>query len=68
MADDSSNPVAPVASAKRSLAGVRAKPGKGGRTRLSRAEIETLYARLEAQTPEPKGELAYVNPYTLWWP
>ena len=26
---------------------------------------ETFFARLKAATPEPKGELDYVNPYTL---
>jgi endonuclease-3 len=41
------------------------KPGRAGRSRLSRTEIETLYARLEAKSPEPKGELEFVNPYTL---
>ena len=35
------------------------------RCKLSRAEIETLFARLEARMPEPKGELDYINPYTL---
>jgi endonuclease-3 len=41
------------------------RPPRVGRSRLTRAEIETLYARLEAKTPEPKGELEYVNAYTL---
>ena len=35
------------------------------RSQLSRAEIETLFARLAENTPEPKGELDYINPYTL---
>ncbi len=35
------------------------------RCKLSRAEIETLFARLEQKMPEPKGELDYINPYTL---
>lgn len=38
---------------------------RGGRSRLSRTDIETLYARLEAKMPEPKGELEFINPYTL---
>ena len=42
-----------------------ARPARRSRSRLSRAEIETLYARLEAKTPEPRGELESVNPYTL---
>jgi len=32
---------------------------------MNRSEIETFFARLEAKLPEPKGELEYVNPYTL---
>jgi endonuclease-3 len=39
--------------------------GRGSRSRLSRAEIEALFDRLAAKLPEPKGELEYVNPYTL---
>ena len=42
-----------------------ARPARRLRSRLSRAEIETLYARLQAKTPEPRGELESVNPYTL---
>jgi endonuclease-3 len=41
------------------------RPARRSRSRLSRAEIETLYARLQAKTPEPRGELESVNPYTL---
>ena len=32
---------------------------------LKRAEVAAFYERLAAVDPEPKGELAYVNPYTL---
>lgn len=32
---------------------------------LDAAEIDALYARLAAANPNPKGELAFVNPYTL---
>jgi endonuclease III len=35
------------------------------RTRLTRAEIETLYARLAADRPEPRTELDYSDPFTL---
>jgi endonuclease-3 len=35
------------------------------RSRLSRGEVEALFGRLAKKTPEPKGELEYVNPYTL---
>jgi endonuclease-3 len=41
----------------------RKKPAR--RSKLSRAEIETLFARLEQKMPEPRGELNYINPYTL---
>jgi len=34
-------------------------------TVLSPAEIQTFFSLLQAETPEPKGELHYVNPYTL---
>lgn len=32
---------------------------------LSPAEVETLYARLQEQRPEPKGELEHTSPFTL---
>ncbi len=32
---------------------------------MTRAEIETFFARFKAREPEPKGELLYVNPFTL---
>jgi endonuclease-3 len=32
---------------------------------MKKADIEEFFRRLEAQDPEPKGELNYVNPYTL---
>ncbi len=32
---------------------------------LKKDQIETFFTRLQKQTPEPKGELNYVNPYTL---
>ena len=32
---------------------------------LKRDQIETFFTRLQAAMPEPKGELNYVNPYTL---
>ncbi len=32
---------------------------------MKKAEIEEMFARLERQMPEPRGELNYVNPYTL---
>ena len=32
---------------------------------MKKADIEEFYSRLQEQMPEPKGELHYVNPYTL---
>ncbi|MGB0671289.1 MAG: endonuclease III [Rhodospirillales bacterium] len=32
---------------------------------MKKADIETFFARLAAANPEPKGELDYVNTYTL---
>jgi endonuclease-3 len=58
----------------RKSSGTAAKPrptaarkpaAKARRSRLSQAEVETLFSRLQAKNPEPKGELDFVNPYTL---
>ncbi len=43
----------------------RGVPKRAPKSRLTRAEIETLYRRLEEKMPEPKGELEYLNPFTL---
>jgi endonuclease-3 len=32
---------------------------------MKKDKIEQFFARLQAQNPEPKGELHYTNPYTL---
>lgn len=32
---------------------------------MKKADVETFYGRLAEALPEPKGELNYVNPYTL---
>ena len=42
----------------------RAKP-KGRKPKVSKAIIEEIFRRFQAADPEPKGELEYVNPYTL---
>jgi endonuclease-3 len=34
-------------------------------SKLSKAEIETLFSRLASRNPEPQTELNYKNPYTL---
>jgi endonuclease-3 len=41
-----------------------AKKSRGGAV-ASKARIEEIFRRLQAANPEPKGELEYVNPYTL---
>ena len=35
------------------------------RSKLKAAEVETFFDRLAEKLPEPKGELEYINPYTL---
>ncbi len=40
-------------------------PGLRATDCLDSAEIDALYARLAAANPNPKGELAFINPYTL---
>ena len=32
---------------------------------MKKADIATFFDRLAAALPEPKGELEYINPYTL---
>eukprot|EP01037_Dinobryon_pediforme_P029092 gene29092-32611_t len=49
------NPVAPAKPAAKRAA----KP------RYSAAEIRAMFTRLRDANPEPKGELDYVNPFTL---
>jgi endonuclease-3 len=41
----------------------RAKPVKA--RRLTRAEVEEVFARFQKAMPEPKGELQAINPFTL---
>ena len=33
--------------------------------KMTRAEIAQFYGRLRKANPEPKGELLYLNPFTL---
>jgi endonuclease-3 len=40
-------------------------PGLKAPASLDAAEIDALYARFAAANPDPKSELAFVNPYTL---
>jgi endonuclease-3 len=47
-----------------SLKNPAAKEGRR-RSLLTEAEIREVFRRFHAASPEPKGELQYVNPYTL---
>src|SRR5687768_12415875 len=66
MADDSatSKPARarPTPPARRARAAAR---GRTARARLGKAESETIFQRFQAQRPEPKGELEFLNPFTL---
>jgi endonuclease III len=42
-----------------------ARRPKRGRTAPSPERVEQIFARFAAANPEPKGELEYVNPFTL---
>jgi endonuclease-3 len=46
---------------------IRRPPGKTrrGSGKLTRAEIEEVFARFARANPEPKGELEHTDPYTL---
>ncbi len=41
-----------------------AKPART-RSRLTRAQIAEIFRRFSAENPDPKGELEFVNPFTL---
>ena len=41
------------------------KPRKRVRRVVDAASVQAIFARFRAANPEPKGELEYVNPYTL---
>src|SRR5215469_12678707 len=47
--------------------GPRPAPGAFGRNpgMLNKKQIETFFARLQEANPNPRGELDYINPYTL---
>jgi len=42
-----------------------AKAALGAVPQMTSAEIEEAFRRLQAALPEPKGELEYINPFTL---
>ncbi|TDH37994.1 endonuclease III [Pseudohoeflea suaedae] len=49
-----------------SRSGAKAAPRKPApRIPYTKAEIEEIFRRFSIQRPEPKGELAHVNPFTL---
>ena len=39
--------------------------GLGYSRGMKKANVEEFFRRLEAQNPDPRGELHYINPYTL---
>src|SRR5256885_16822108 len=41
----------------------RARPGKAAKA--SPARVAAIFARFAAANPDPKGELEYINPFTL---
>ncbi|WP_421855683.1 endonuclease III [Oricola sp.] len=43
----------------------RPKTRRPARSRYTKAEISEIFRRFSIQRPEPKGELAHVNPFTL---
>jgi endonuclease-3 len=43
----------------------KSRPKAARRSALTEAEILEIFRRFHAESPEPKGELQYVNPYTL---
>jgi endonuclease-3 len=45
--------------------GVRGRPRAGRRPRYSPDEVREIFRRFAVQRPEPRGELAYENPFTL---
>ncbi|EAB6717785.1 endonuclease III [Salmonella enterica subsp. enterica] len=55
-----------VQRARRDGAAAKPRPrAKRPRDRYSPAEVHEIFRRFSIQRPEPKGELDYVNPYTL---
>ncbi len=56
---------APGKSPPRQMARPAARPKAKGPQPWSPAEVEEAFRRFKAVRPEPKGELEYVNPYTL---
>ncbi|UCI09025.1 endonuclease III [Mesorhizobium sp. B1-1-8] len=70
MAPPKSKKSLPVKKSSASSSGGRAKasarPRKGAtRSLYSPAEVHEIFRRFSVQRPEPKGELHYVNPFTL---
>src|SRR6185312_10159709 len=43
----------------------KSRPKAARHSALTEAEIREIFRRFQAESPEPKGELQYVNPYTL---
>jgi len=50
---------------KKTASAKKTAPRSTRRKRLTETEIHEVFRRFHAANPEPKGELEYVNPYTL---
>jgi len=61
------NPKSKNAAGARAPAKVKPKPRRKAlpRTKYSKDEVREIFRRFSIQRPEPKGELAHVNPFTL---
>ncbi|WP_417767041.1 endonuclease III [Stappia sp.] len=55
----------PAAARRAKTAKVSGATRRPARPRYTKAEFHAIFARFHAANPEPKGELHYVNPYTL---
>lgn len=54
-----------VKPAKATAPAKAARPKRGRRKVVDAATVHEIFSRFRAANPEPKGELEYVNPYTL---
>jgi len=72
MANSKTTPKAAPKTPSKPAGGKKTDAGKSGakkpatrRPRYSKSEIVEIFERFQAALPEPKGELLYLNPYTL---
>ena len=65
MTSERQNPKQNAKKLNRASALASKEPAKKTRGRYSKAEIAEIFRRFRVQRPEPKGELEFVNPFTL---